>query len=54
LRLTHLEKECRSIDWLVKLLIKMDAEFFVRSVLRWHVHVASVFPLSHHYREVLG
>ncbi len=41
----------RSIDWLIKRLIKVGARisYHARSV-----HVASAFPRSHHYRAMLA
>jgi hypothetical protein len=43
----------RSVDWLIKRLIKVGARVSYHA-RRWHVHVASAFPLAHHYRAVLG
>ena len=43
----------RSIEWLIKRLIKVGARVSYHSK-RWHVHVASAFPLAHHYRAVFG
>ena len=43
----------RSIDWLIKRLIKVGARVSYHAH-RWYVHVASAFPLSHHYRAVLA
>jgi hypothetical protein len=31
-----------------------EARTFHRQKSRWWVHVASSFPLAHHYRAVLG
>jgi hypothetical protein len=47
------EEVRRSIDWLIKRLIKVGARvsYHARS---WYVHVASAFPLAHHYRSVLA
>ena len=47
------EEVKRSIDWLSKRLIKVGARVSDHT-RRWHVRVASVFPLSHHYRAVLA
>jgi len=46
------EEVKRSMDWLLKRLIKVGAivSYHAR---RWYVHVASAFPLAHHYRAVL-
>jgi len=38
----------RSIEWLIKRLIKVGAKVIYHS-RRWHVHVASAFPLVRHY-----
>ena len=43
----------RSIDWLIKRLIKVGARISYHG-RRWYVHVASAFPLVHHYRSVLA
>jgi len=43
----------RSIDWLIKRLIKVGARISYHA-RRWYVHVASAFPLAHHYRSVLA
>ncbi len=43
----------RSIEWLIRRLIKVGAKVSYHSK-RWHVHVASAFPLAHYYRAVLG
>jgi hypothetical protein len=42
----------RSMDWLIKSLIKVGARVSYHA-RRWHIHVASAFPLAHHYRAVL-
>ncbi|MBU4232657.1 MAG: IS1380 family transposase [Proteobacteria bacterium] len=47
------EEVRRSIDWLIKRLIKVGARISYH-VRRWYVHVASAFPLAHHYRAVLA
>jgi hypothetical protein len=47
------EEVRRSIDWLIKRLIKAEARVSYHA-RRWYVHVASAFPLAHHYRAVLG
>jgi hypothetical protein len=46
------EEVKRSIDWLSKRLIKVGAGVSGHA-RRWHVQVASVIPLSQHYRAVL-
>jgi len=46
------EEVRRSMDWLIKRLIKVGARVSYHA-RRWYVHVASAFPLSHHYRAVL-
>jgi hypothetical protein len=38
-----------SIDWLIKRLIKVGAMVSYHT-RRWYVHIASAFPLAHHYR----
>jgi hypothetical protein len=43
----------RSMDWLIKRLIKVGARIFYLG-RRWYVHVASAFPLAHHHRAVLA
>jgi len=43
----------RSIEWLIKRLIKIGAKVSYHAK-KWHVHVASAFPLAHYYRAVLG
>ena len=43
----------RSIDWLIKRLIKVGARVSYHA-RRWYVHIASAFPLAHHYRAVLA
>jgi hypothetical protein len=43
----------RSIDWLIKGLIKVGARVSCQA-RRWFGHIASVFPLGHHYRAVLA
>ena len=47
------EEVRRSIDWLIRRLIKVGARVSYHA-RRWYVHVASAFPLAHHYRAVLG
>ena len=43
----------RSIEWIIPRLVKADARI-VYHARYWYVHVASTFPLGHHYRAVLG
>ncbi len=43
----------RSIEWVITRLVKAGARI-VYHARYWHVHVASAFPLGHHYRAVLG
>jgi len=43
----------RSIEWIITRLVKVGVRI-VYHARRWHVHVASAFPLGHHYRAVLG
>jgi hypothetical protein len=43
----------RSIDWLIKRHIKVGARVSYHA-RRWYVHVASAFPLAHHYGAVLA
>ena len=47
------EEVRRSIDWLIKRLIKVGARVSYHA-RRWYVHIASAFPLAHHYRAVLA
>ena len=47
------EEVKRSMDWLIKRLIKVGARISYHA-RRWYVHVASAFPLAHHYRAVLA
>jgi hypothetical protein len=47
------EEVKRSMDWLIKRLIKVGARVSYHA-RRWYVHVASAFPLSQHYRAVLA
>ena len=47
------EEAKRSMEWLIKRLIKVGARISYHG-RRWLVHVASAFPLGHHYREVFG
>jgi len=43
----------RSMEWLILRLIKVGAGVTYHA-RRWHVHVASAFPLRNHYRAVLA
>jgi len=43
----------RSIEWMIRRLVKVAARVSYHA-RRWHVHIASSFPLAHHYRAVLG
>ena len=47
------EEVKRSMEWLIKRLIKVGARVSYHA-RRWYVHVASAFPLAHHYRSLLG
>ena len=47
------EDACRSVEWIITRLVKAGARI-VYHARRWHVHVASAFPLWHHDRAVLG
>jgi hypothetical protein len=47
------EEVKRSMEWLIKRLIKVGARVSYHA-RRWYVHVASTFPLAHHYRAVLA
>jgi hypothetical protein len=47
------EEVKRSMDWLIKRLIKVGARVSYHA-RRWYVHIASAFPLAHHYRAVLA
>lgn len=46
------EEARRSIEWIIMRLIKAGARI-VYHARYWHVHIASAFPLRHHYRAVL-
>ncbi len=46
------EEARRSIEGLIKRLIKVGARVSYHA-RRWYDHVASAFPLAHHYRAVL-
>ena len=46
------EEVRRSIEWLIKRLITVGARVSYHA-RRWHVRVASAFPLPHHWRAVL-
>jgi len=41
----------RSIEWLILRLIKVGARVYYHAK-KWHVHLATAFPLAHHYQEV--
>ncbi|UCG13347.1 MAG: transposase [Deltaproteobacteria bacterium] len=43
----------RSIEWIIIRLLKAGTRI-VYHARYWYVHVASAFPLGHHYRAVLG
>ncbi len=43
----------RSLEWMIRRLIKVAAKVSYHA-RRWHVHVSSSFPLSHHYRAVFA
>ncbi|MBM4293534.1 MAG: IS1380 family transposase [Deltaproteobacteria bacterium] len=47
------EEVKRSMDWLIKRLIKVGARVSYHA-RRWYVHIASAFPLAHHYRAALA
>jgi hypothetical protein len=47
------EEVKRSMEWMIKRLIKVGARISYHA-RRWYVHVASAFPLAHHYRAVLA
>ncbi len=51
----HLQGEDvkRSMEWLIRRIIKAASRISY-SGRRWWVHVASSFPLAHHYSAVLG
>ena len=55
LRAFHLKGEDvkRSIEWLIRRVIKV-ASWISYHGRRWWVHVASSFPLAHHYRDVFS
>lgn len=41
----------RSIEWIIRRLVKVAARVS-HHARRWYVHIASSFPLAHHYRAV--
>ncbi|MBW1708467.1 MAG: hypothetical protein JRJ73_01095 [Deltaproteobacteria bacterium] len=41
----------RSVEWLIRRIVKVASRISYHSWY-WWVHVASAFPLSHHYRAV--
>lgn len=43
----------RSIEWIIRRIIKAASRISYHG-RRWWVHVASSFPLAHHYRAVFG
>jgi hypothetical protein len=43
----------RSIEWLIKRLIKVGAKVAHHGRM-WHVHVVSAFPLDRYYQTVFG
>ncbi|MDP6277568.1 MAG: transposase [Nitrospinota bacterium] len=43
----------RSVEWLIRRLIKIGARVSFHAG-KWHVHVASAFPLAHYCRAVFG
>jgi hypothetical protein len=45
--------QVKVVDWLIKRLIKVGARVSCHA-RRWYVHVASAFPLRHHYRALLA
>jgi len=47
------EEVKRSLDWLIKRLVKVEARVSYHA-RRWYVHIASAFPLAHRYRAVLA
>lgn len=47
------EKVKRSVEWLIKGLIKVGAKVAYHG-RRWHVRVASAFALTRHYQAVFG
>jgi len=49
----HGEEVKRSIEWIIRRIIKAASRISYHG-RRWWVHVASAFPLAHHYRAVLG
>ncbi|MBW1707614.1 MAG: IS1380 family transposase [Deltaproteobacteria bacterium] len=47
------EEVKRSVEWLIRRVVKVAARVSYHSRY-WWVHVASAFPLRHHYQAVLG
>jgi len=43
----------RSIEWIIRRVVKVESRISHHSRY-WWVHVASAFPLRHHYQAVLG
>jgi hypothetical protein len=52
-RLGKLYAPLLALDWQIKRLIEVEARVSYHA-RRWYVHVASDFPLAHHYRAVLA
>jgi hypothetical protein len=47
------EEVKRSIEWIIRRMVKVASRVSYHSRY-WWVHVASAFPLRHHYQAVFG
>ena len=47
------EEVKRSIEWIIRRMVKVASRVSYHSRY-WRVHVASAFPLRHHYQAVFG
>jgi hypothetical protein len=47
------EEGKRSIEWIIRRMVKVASRVSYHSRY-WWVHVASAFPLRHHYQAVFG
>jgi len=43
----------RSIEWIIMRLVKVGAKVAYHARY-WHVHIATAFPLRHHYWSIFG
>ena len=47
------EEVRRSVEWLIRRVVKVASRVSYHSRY-WWVHMASAFPLRHHYQTMLG